>query len=81
MFSFLQAFLNNFVTFIKFASNKLIYDFRVRNTLRLLTDLFIKDLNYLRLIKRKEIDDVIIFINAMIKNRYDNNHIIIKLET
>ena len=51
MLSFLQTFLNNFITFIRFALNEFAYNFRVRNILKLLINLFIEDFNYLRLIK------------------------------
>lgn len=63
---------------MKFTLNELTYDFHIRNIIKLLTDLLTEAFNQLRLIKREKIDNVIIFINAIIKTRYDNNHKIIK---
>ena len=45
-----------------------------------MTDLPTENLDQLRLIKRKEADDVIAFANVMAKNRYNNNHMVMKLE-
>ena len=75
-------FLNDFIIFIELAFNELVYNFNIRNILKLLTNLSAKilNLNYLRFIKPKKINDVIIFINVIIKNRYDNIYIIIKFE-
>ena len=47
------------------------------NILKLLINLLIKNLNHFRLIKREKVDNIIIFINAIIKTRYDNNYKII----
>ena len=55
----MQTFLNNFIIFIEFALNELIYDFHIRDILRLLIDLFaeISDFNYLRFIKREKVNN------------------------
>ena len=62
---------------MKFTLNKLAYNFHIRDTLELLINLSKKDLNRLHLIKREKIDDIITFINAIIKIHYDNNYKII----
>ena len=74
--------MNNFVIFIEFALNELVYDFHVRDILKLLTDLPTETSNFdrLRFIKREKVDDVIVFVNVMIKNRYDSIYIIMKFE-
>ena len=77
----MQGFLNNFITLINFVFNELIYDFRFRNIVKLLIDLSVKNLDQLCLIKRKKINDVIIFVNAMSKIRYDNKHKVINLRS
>ena len=76
---FLQASLNNSVTSTGFAPNELAYGFRVRDTLGLLADLPPEDLDRLRLIKREEANNAIIFVNAITKTRYDNSYKAINL--
>ena len=61
--------------------NELIYDFYIKNIVKLITDLLIKNFDQLRLIKREKIDNIIIFINAMSKTRYDNQHKVINLKS
>ena len=48
-------------------------------TLRLLTDLSAEDLDRLYFIKREKVNDVIAFINAIIKTRYDSSYKVITL--
>ena len=57
---------------IDFTLNKLIYKFRIRDTLSILLDLLPEYLDKLRLIKREEADNIITFINVIIKNRYNS---------
>ena len=72
--------MNNLVSSItRFAPNELVYRFRVRDTLRILSNLLVEDLNRLRLIKREEADNTIAFINAIAKTRYDSSHRAISL--
>ena len=65
---------------MKFRLNKLFYKFRIRDTLELLVDLLVESLNRLYLIKRKEINDTIAFINAIAKTRYNNSYKIIDIK-
>ena len=76
---FLQASLNNSIITTGFALNELAYGFRVRDTLGLLTDLSLEDLDRLRLIKREEADNAIAFVNAISKKRYDSAYKAINL--
>ena len=59
----------------------MIYDFRVKDIVKLLTDLSAENLDQLRLIKREKTDNVITFINAMSKIRYDNKYKVINLKS
>ena len=43
----------------------------------MLIDLLIKNLNQLRFIKREKVNNTIIFINIIIKKRFNNNYKII----
>ena len=72
---------NNNVTnvTIDFASNKLIYKFRINDSLKLLKNLLAKNYSRFRLIKRKSIEKTIIFVNVMRKLRYDATYINLKL--
>ena len=56
---------------INFAFNELIYEFKINNTLKMLFNLFLKNFNRLRQIKREKIEFVIIFVNIINKIRYD----------
>ena len=78
---FLQGSLNNSMGFSTgFAPNELACGFRVRDSLGLLADLPREDLDQLRPIKREEADDVIAFVDAVAKPRYDSNHKAIRLQ-
>ena len=79
MLPFLQASLNNLIILINFALNELAYRFRVRNIVRLLINLLLKDFNRLRLIKREKINNVIAFTNIITKTRYNNIYKIINI--
>ena len=62
---------NSKSSLIDAAPNKLLYRFKVRNTLGLLTDLPSEDFSRLRIIKREQVEDSIVFANAATKARYD----------
>ena len=64
---------------MSFTLNELVYDFQVRDTLKLLADLSVENLNRLRLIKREKANDVIVFANAIVKTRYNSIYKIVKL--
>ena len=73
--------INNNVTnaTINFASNKLIYEFRINDSLKLLKNLLTKNYNRFRLIKQELIEKAIIFVNIVKKLRYDVVYINLKL--
>ena len=56
--------------------NEILYNFNVRNTLRLLIliELLSKDFNRLRQLKRKAIKDSIAFANIITKTYYNNSY-------
>ena len=54
--------------------NEIIYGFRFNDTLKLIIDFFPENFNRLRLIYRKQIEKTIIWVNAVVKHRYDNQH-------
>ena len=66
---------NNLIALIDFISNKLIYNFYIRDIFKLLANLFLKNLNYLRLIRRKKANNTIIFVNIINKYRYNNKYL------
>ena len=55
------------------------YDFHIKDIVKLLIDLLIKNLDQLRLIKREKVNNAIIFANVISKIRYDNKHKAINL--
>ena len=80
---FFQIESNNVKQFAtSFALNELAYDFKVNDTIDMLFDLLSKDYSRLRLIKREEIESIMIFVNVLSKTRYDRAHrvVIIKLK-
>ena len=79
MLPFLQVSLNNSITSTGFIPNKLAYGFRIRDTLGLLVDLPLEDLDRLRLIKREEANNAITFANVIAKTRYDSSYKAINL--
>ena len=69
---YLTAVNNNvFNVTINFASNEIIYKFRVNNSLILLKNLSSKNYNCFQLIKREFVEKIIIFVNVIKKLRYD----------
>ena len=72
--SYLQVENNNVMhIIIDFASNELIYDFKINDKLSMLTNLSSKNFDRLRLIKKKT-KVVMTFVNVISKTRYDAHH-------
>ena len=72
---FLQTESNNVVhAIIEYAFNEFVYDFKVNDTLNLLTDLFSKNYSQLRQLKRENAEVAMTFVNAFSKTRYDEIH-------
>ena len=59
---------------IEYFSNELIYEFKINDTLNMLTNLFFENYNQLRQIKRENVEVVMIFVSALSKARYDEIH-------
>ena len=79
--SYLTIFNNNSINVsIDFALNELSYEFRVNDTLSLFENLFAKNYNRLRQIKRKFVEKVMTFVNVMHKLRYDVNHVVVNIK-
>ena len=77
---YLIVVLNNFANVsTELFSNKLVYDFRVNDSLTLLENLSIENYNKFRQIKRDAAKKAIVFVNVMHKRRYDNMHFDVKL--
>ena len=67
----------------RLASNELYYKIKILNTISLLLSdlsISIKIFNKLRLIKRKEVDDAIVFTFTFIKIRYDVKYLTLNLK-
>ena len=61
------------------SSNKILYEFNVRDTLELLIELSKKDFNRLRQLKKEQVEEFIAFVNIIIKIYYDKSHMLISL--
>ena len=59
---------------IEYALNELIYDFRINDQLIMLTNLSSKNYNRLRQLKRENVENVMIFVNAFNKIKYNVVH-------
>jgi hypothetical protein len=75
--SFIQSSLNNFANaFIDLSSNELLYEFKIAESLNLLTrlddDNLTTSIENEREILRKKIEETIVFANAFMKIRYDS---------
>ena len=72
---------NNNVTnvTIDFVFNKLIYEFRINDSLTMLKNLSTKNYHRFRQIKREFVEKIVIFVNVMRKLRYDATHSKLKL--
>ena len=62
------------MTSTSFVSNKLLYSFKVRNTLNIILDLPLEAYNKLRTIKREEANNTIVFTNIIAKKRYNSKY-------
>ena len=81
MLSFFQAENNNVVhVTIEYSSNELIYEFKINDTLNMLTDLSFENYSQLRQIKRDDVEAVMTFVSALSKARYDEVHRTMKLK-
>ena len=79
--SFLQAENNNVVHVItEYSSNELIYEFKINDTLNMLTDLSFENYSQLRQIKRDDVEAAMTFVSAFSKARYDEVHRAMKLK-
>ena len=79
--SFLQIENNNVVhVIIENFSNELIYEFKINDTLNMLTNLSFENYSQLRQIKRDDVEVVMTFVNALNKARYDEVHRTMKLK-
>ena len=77
---FLQAEFNNVKQFvIDYASNELIYEFKINDSISMFVDLTSKNYNHFHQIKRKDVKAVMTFTNAINKSRYDQAHRVMKL--
>ena len=78
---YLQGSLNNALNSTGFAPNDLVYGFRVREGLDLLSkaDIDVQDLDRLRYVKRSEAQDTMAFANIAMKARYDQMHKMLRL--
>ena len=73
--SYLQAESNNVKQFtIDYASNELMYDFKINDFVSMLADLLSKNYDKLRQIKFENVEVAMIFASAISKKRYDNKH-------
>ena len=78
--SYLVGNLNNFKNqSTEVSSNKILYEFNVRDTLELLIELSKKDFNRLRQLKREQVKEFIVFVNIMVKIYYDESYMLISL--
>ena len=81
---YIQIIVNNSLNFIiDLISNEIYYKFKIQNFINLLfvENLFAKIFNKFRLILKKEINDVIIFIFIIIKIRYDLKYLSLYFKT
>ena len=77
---YVQSAMNNAVnTSTGLIPNEIIYGFRFNDILKTITDLPPENFNRFRLIYRKQTEKTIIWANALIKHRYDNQHLAINL--
>ena len=80
MLFFLQIEFNNVKQFvIDYASNELIYEFKINDSLSMLVNLTLKNYNCFRQIKRENVEAVMMFVNAISKSRYNQAHRAMKL--
>ena len=69
---YLQTKNNNIIyVIINYAFNELTYEFKMRDIIKMLANLFSKNFNRLRFIKREKAKIAITFVNALNKVKYD----------
>ena len=79
--SFIQIDNNNVVHVItEYASNELVYEFKINDTLDMLANLSFENYNQLRQIKRENVEIAMTFANALNKTRYDAIHKTLKFK-
>ena len=79
--SFIQIENNNVVhATIEYVSNEFVYEFKINDTLNMLTNLSFENYSQLRQIKRENVEVVMTFVNALSKIRYDTIHKTLKLK-
>ena len=72
---YLQIESNNVKQFIiEYISNELTYDFKISDFVNILVDFSSQDYDKLRLVKRKNVEIIMTFVNVISKTRYDNKH-------
>ena len=77
---FFQINMNNFINFAtEIVFNEFTIDFKIRNSLNMLFNLFPENYALFRNVKRSEIHEIITFINAKIKIRYDNKYKLVNM--
>ena len=79
--SFIQIDNNNVVhAIIEYVSNEFVYEFKINDTLSMLTNLSSENYSQLRQIKRENVEIAIIFVNVLSKIRYDAMHKTLKFK-
>ena len=81
MLSFIQIENNNVVhVTTEYVSNEFVYEFKVNDTLSMLTNLSFENYSQLRQIKRKNVEIAMTFVNVLSKVRYDAMHKTLKFK-
>ena len=79
--SFIQIDNNNVVhVTIEYASNELVYEFKINDTLSMLANLSFENYSQLRQIKRENVETAMTFANVLSKARYDAMHKTLKFK-
>ena len=82
MLSYLQAKSNNVVQISTgYVSNKLAYNFKINNAVRLLADLLAKQYSCLRQIKREDAEAAMAFANTISKTRYNKAYCALNIKS
>ena len=72
---------NNVVhVIIEYVSNEFVYEFKINDTLNMLTNLSFENYSQLRQIKRDDVETIMTFVNALNKTRYDEVHKTLKIK-
>ena len=76
----MQSVINNTIIILPgLVSNKIIYNFRFNDILKIKTDLFPENFNHFRLIYKKQTNKTIIWANAVTKYKYGKRYLAINL--